>query len=126
MNTRAWNLIFGVVTVTMVAVIAMCIGLTVKSKESTIAVSAEDLIQKQEVLDETREYLNTHGYRNGGVSVTYRTYEDGSLTYVVSMHHRRFDEMDEDELYRLEEELRALWMDEGAGSKETEYVVRYL
>lgn len=90
-----------------VAVAAMCITVTVFSRE---ALSADELegyyrSMEQETVSRVRTYLDERGYEYSGVMLTRVVEADGSRAYTLTVHHDRIDKMTEEEQIRLGQEL---------------------
>lgn len=97
---------FVLITALLVFTIAFCVSGTVMSKER------DDYTQKneryaaleEEFLARTRVVLEGEGYHDSGVTLTW-TREGGERSYLVEIHHRGIDCLDEAERERLTESL---------------------
>lgn len=56
---------------------------------------------EQEYKQELCHLLETEGYQNSGIMLTYVTEEDGIRSYTVTIHHRRIDQLDEESRQEL-------------------------
>jgi len=96
----------------VISVIVLLVGLnmTVKSQErSHVKVDEKAYHQlEKEYVKQIRNYLNTNGYKNCGVTMTKVYEEDGSHSYKVELHHRYFDSMSSCEQAELFENLEQI------------------
>ena len=113
------NIAFLITTVMLILIIVLCIGRTVKSESRSETQRIENRVQEQQLLSDMRQYLEEHGYRNSGVTLTYAVDTDGSCDYTFTIHHRRINAMSETERETLSGELAQ------ACNASGEYTVRY-
>ncbi len=97
---------FTIVTTVLVAVIFLLVGMTViaqkEQKGCDRAVTGR--AQGEEYVMALREYLEELGYTNSGVTLS-RVFEDDVETYRVTVHHRAFEKLDEEQKNALLERL---------------------
>ena len=117
------NIAFYMTTVGLILIIVLCIGRTVKSEGAGEIQRIENRAQEQQMLTQMRQYLNENGYRNSGVTLTYVTAEDGRCDYTFTIHHRRIDEMKEEERERLTLELLQVCNVTGDSAVTCEYLL---
>lgn len=99
------NVAFYVVTVVLILIIVLCAGGTVRSESRDEAQRVENRIQEQQLMADVRCYLKENGYSNSGVTLTYVTDADGSPEYTFTIHHKRINDMSEEEREILSGEL---------------------
>ena len=109
MRRKAFDMIgFGVLTLCLVLVSAFCITGTVMSCSNSKEWEMELYDKEQELVRDTREYLNQSGFVNSGVMLTSVMDENGMRWYTVTVHHGKIDRMDEDAKKNLKEQLATL------------------
>ncbi len=88
---------FGVVTLFLVFIIALCVKGTVMSKENSEHARENRYYKELEddFLEQTRRTLADNGYRDCGVTMTRVTQADGSRQYTVRLHHRKLGRLQE-------------------------------
>jgi len=64
--------------------------------------------QEQQLVQDTRNYLNQSGFQNRGVTLTRVVEENGMREYTITVHHDKIHRMDEKEKSTLKAELAAL------------------
>lgn len=89
----------------LILIIVLCIGKTVKSESRSETQRIENRVQEQQLLNGMRQYLEEHGYRDSGVTLTYALDTDGNCDYTFTIHHRRINSMSETEREALSSEL---------------------
>lgn len=102
---RISNIAFYVTTIILTVIILLCAGGTVRSENRNEARRIEIEIQEQQLLTQMRQYLNENGYRNSGVTLTYVMDDNGICEYTFRIHHRRMNQMSEEELEAFSAEL---------------------
>ena len=79
---------------------------------------------ESEYLSDVRDRLNDNGFSNAGLSLTKQVNEDGGLDYILSVHHRRIDRMDETQRAELAGMLTE--NDIAVDGRKTSMAVRYI
>jgi hypothetical protein len=106
---------FTVITLLLIAVIAVCTAGTVKGQE-TIQDKERELWyreQEEKLLADTRDYLNQEGFVNSGVTLTRVVDGKGGREYTFTIHHHLIDRMEEEARGALRTELVRLNQDFG-------------
>lgn len=107
---------FSILTVALVLVIAFLAAGTAKSISESEARLEEAYYQELEknYISEIREYLESQGFRNSGVTMTRVLTQDGHREYSVLIHNSRLNRLSDDEKQDLKEDLKQLYsgMDE--------------
>ena len=117
------NVAFYVVTFSLILIIVLCAGGTVRSESRDEAQRIENRVQEQQLLTDVRQYLKNNGYTNSGVTLTYVTDADGSPEYTFTIHHKRINDMSEEERAALSEELMQACNASGSYSISYEYLL---
>lgn len=99
------NVAFYVVTVVLILIIVLCAGGTVRSESRSETQRVENRVQEQQLMADVRCYLKENGYTNSGVTLTYVTDTDGCPEYTFTIHHKRINDMSEEERGILSGEL---------------------
>lgn len=101
---------FGLLTLTLILFIVFCAAGTVQGQEDIRREEKECWYREREavLLADTREYLQEAGFLNSGVTLSRTVDEDGSRSYVFTVHHKKIDGMDESRRQALGEELLTL------------------
>ena len=99
------NVAFYVVTVVLILIIVLCVGGTARSESRDEAQRVENRVQEQQLLTDVRQYLKDNGYANSGVTLTYVTDADGDPEYTFTIHHKRINDMSEEEREAFSAEL---------------------
>lgn len=101
---------FGLLTLTLILFIVFCAAGTVQGQEDIRREEKECWYREREavLLADTREYLQEAGFLNSGVTLSRTVDEDGSRSYVFTVHHKKIDGMDESRRRALGEELLTL------------------
>lgn len=115
---------FGLITALLTLTIAFCAGGTVMSKER------DDFAQENEryaalegeFLSRTRNFLESEGYHDSGITITWTRERDAARRYLVEIHHRKLAGLGEEERERLTE---CLYGGELAGEAE-EILIIYI
>lgn len=104
---RMGNVGFVTVTMILVLITAYCCVGTVLSRTdlSTRELESYYYQKEQELVRETREFLNEEGFVNSGVMLTRVVDTDGSRQYTLTVHHGSIDKMDEEDRQMLLAEL---------------------
>ena len=108
------NVAFYVVTVVLILIIVLCVGGTARS---------ESRVQEQQLLTDVRQYLKNNGYTNSGVTLTYVTDADGDPEYTFTIHHKRINDMSEEERETFSAELMQACNASGSYSISYEYLL---
>ncbi len=116
------NIVFYVTTMMLILVIVLCVGQTVKSESRGETQQFENRVQEQQLLTQMRQYLDENGYRNSGVTLTYVTDQDGACDYTFTIHHKKIDEMSEEEREGFTLELQQVCRIAGEGTVSYEYL----
>lgn len=97
---------FGLITALLILTIAFCVSGTVMSKERDDYKRENERYAKleDEFLSRTRNLLESEGYHDSGVTITWIR-EGGERSYFVEIHHRGIGCLDEKERERLTESL---------------------
>lgn len=99
-----------VLLVVTVLILVFGIGMTAKAatqKEAGQVISKEQYRNmEEEYLKEARLILLEKGCKNAGVTLTYVTDTEGNRDYVVTVHHTKLDNMEEQEIKILEARLQ--------------------
>lgn len=89
-----------------VLVLVFGIGMTAKAaslKEENISLGKEEYrMMEEECMDEVRLILLEKGCKNAGITLTYVTDAEGNRDYIVTVHHAKLHEMDNQELILLQ------------------------
>ena len=133
------NVAFYVVTVVLILIIVLCVGGTARSESRDEAQRVENRVQEQQLLTDVRQYLKNNGYTNSGVTLTYVTDANGccnsgvTLTYVMdesgacdytfTIHHKRINDMSEEEREAFSAELMQACNAFGSYSISYEYLL---
>lgn len=117
------NVAFYVVTFSLILIIVLCAGGTVRSESRDGAQRIENRVQEQQLLTDVRQYLKNNGYTNSGVTLTYVTDAEGSPEYIFTIHHKRINDMSEEERAALSEELMQACNASGSYSISYEYLL---
>ena len=99
------NIMFYVTTVLLILTIVFCIGSTVKSESSNETQRIENRVKEQQLLTKVKQYLNENGCCNSGVTLTYVMDESGACDYTFTIHHKRINDMSEEEREAFSAEL---------------------
>ena len=94
---------------TMVTVLVLGIGMTVKaaSSKGDYKISKEQYrVMEEEYLDEVRDILLEKGCKNAGITLTYITDAEENRTYTVKIHHTKLEKMEAQELALLEARIQ--------------------
>lgn len=99
---------FGMITALLVLTIAFCVSDTVMSKEKSDYAQENEMYAalEDEFLVRARTVLENEGYRDSGVTLTWTREGGGERSYLVEIHHRGIDGLDEEGRERLSENLR--------------------
>ena len=117
------NVAFYVVTVVLILIIVLCVGGTAKSESRDEAQRVENRVQEQQLLMDVRQYLKNNGYTNSGVTLTYVTDADGDPEYTFTIHHKRINDMSEEEREAFGAELMQACNASGSYSISYEYLL---
>ena len=117
------NVAFYVVTVVLILIIVLCVGGTARSESRDEAQRVENRVQEQQLLTDVRQYLKDNGYANSGVTLTYVTDADGDPEYTFTIHHKRINDMSEEERETFSAELMQACNASGSYSISYEYLL---
>ena len=117
------NVAFYVVTVVLILIIVLCVGGTARSESRDEAQRVENRVQEQQLLTGVRQYLKDNGYTNSGVTLTYVTDADGDPEYTFTIHHKRINDMSEEEREAFSAELMQVCNASGSYSISYEYLL---
>ena len=117
------NVAFYVVTVVLILIIILCVGGTARSESRDEAQRVENRVQEQQLLTDVRQYLKDNGYANSGVTLTYVTDADGDPEYTFTIHHKRINDMSEEEREAFSAELMQACNASGSYSISYEYLL---
>lgn len=103
------TIVFWVLTLCLVLVSAFFITGTVLSGSKTDERQMELYYrqQEQQLVQDTRNYLNESGFTNSGVTLT-RVSDNGMREYTITVHHGKIHQMEPAERVSLKEELATL------------------
>ena len=116
------NIMFYVITVLLILTIVFCIGSTVKSESGNETQRIENQV-KEQLLTKVKQYLNENGCRNSGVTLTYVMDESGECDYNFTIHHKRINDMSEEEREAFSAELMQACDASGSYSISYEYLL---
>lgn len=88
-----------IATALLVLIAAFGISGTVFSQKNGMSEAMHEYYRtvEREYVKEIRVFLTEQGYSNSGVTMNRITNEDGSMEYVVTIHHRRISRLEESE-----------------------------
>lgn len=107
----------------MILIIVLCVGGTARSESRDEAQRVENRVQEQQLLTDVRQYLKNNGYTNSGVTLTYVTDADGDPEYTFTIHHKRINDMSEEEREAFSAELMQACNASGSYSISYEYLL---
>lgn len=86
-----------VITVLLVMIGTLFLSMAVHSqnRESVREQKEYYRVLEQEYVKRMREFLEEQGYADSGVTMNRVIEEDGTLKYIVTIHHRRIEQLDE-------------------------------
>ncbi len=98
---------FWVLTLCLVLASGFCITGTVMSRSQPGEREMELYYREkeQQLVRDTRAYLNQSGFLNSGVTLTRVIDESGMREYTITVHHGTIDNMDEGSKANLKEQL---------------------
>lgn len=117
--------IFVIVTIIFALTAAFFITATVMS-QSNISGQAQaryDREQGQKYVKVVREYLDESGYQNSGVTLSRVTEADGTMSYMVTIHHERIDRLSGEEQTALKAQLAKIPAPENVADIYHEFLV---
>lgn len=94
---------------TMVTVLVLGIGVTVKaaSSKGNYKISKEQYrVMEEEYLETVRDILLEKGCKNAGITLTYITNAEENRSYTVKVHHTKLEKMEMQELALLEARIQ--------------------
>ena len=97
------NITTVIFTLVLVVIAAFFIsGTAVSQEKGKSRVDAAHYRQiEQAYVKEVRNFLGEQGYKNSGVTMTYKLTKDENRTYTVTIHHKKISALDETEKKRL-------------------------
>lgn len=109
MEKKAGSFRFAAATIILVSVAALSFAGTVMCRTNLSEAELEGYYRQkeQQMVKDTRGYLNRSGFDNSGVMLTRVVDGSGSRMYTVTVHHRGIDRMEETEREALAQELAA-------------------
>ncbi|MGN0168425.1 MAG: hypothetical protein ACI4AB_10310 [Acetatifactor sp.] len=115
MKRKAGSFGFVAATIILVLVAALFFAGTVMSRTDLDAAELEGYYREKEeqLVKDTREYLNRRGFSNSGVMLTRVVEEDGRRQYTVTVHHGEIDRMTQEKRDELAAELSELDFSDG-------------
>lgn len=98
---------FGLITALLTLTIAFCVSGTVMSKERDGCAQENEryAVLEEEFLSRTRYLLESEGYHDSGVTITWTREGNSARSYLVEIHHRKIADLCEEERERLTESL---------------------
>ena len=117
------NVAFYVVTFSLILIIVLCAGGTVRSESWDGTQRVENRIQEQQLMTAVKCYLKENGYTNSGVTLTYVTDADGNQEYTFTIHHKRINDMSEEERETLSGEMMQTCNASGSYNVTYEYLL---
>lgn len=99
-----------VFTILLVLITAFCISGTVHSQDKGRGddKAQYDHMVRQNYVETLRSFLEEKGYGNSGVTMNYVINEDDTVEYMVTIHHRKIDKLEEKERSLLADECKDL------------------
>lgn len=96
--------------VLMIMVIGFSVKSTVRGQEQVAIAAKEQFYREQEkiLLHKTEDLLTRMGYCHCGITLNRVVEGETERTYTFTIHHRKIDQMEEEELGQLKETLKAL------------------
>ena len=107
------NIMFYVTTVLLILTIVFC----------NEAQRIENQVKEQQLLTKVKQYLNENGCCNSGVTLTYVMDESGACDYTFTIHHKRINDMSEEEREAFSAELMQACNASGNYSISYEYLL---
>lgn len=98
---------FGLITALLTLMIAFCVNGTVMSKERDDYMRENERYEalEGEFLLRTRNLLESEGYHDSGITLTWTREENSARRYLVEIHHRKIANLGEAERKKLTESL---------------------
>lgn len=102
--------ITAIITIVLALVIAFCISGTVIGQNKGDARAEEQYyrVAEQEYMQEIRNLLEEKGYCNSGVTMNRVIEEDGTREYIVTIHHRRIENLSDEQKNALVTECQSI------------------
>lgn len=118
MKRKAGSFRFWAATVILVSVAALSFAGTVMCRTDLGSAELEAYYRKKEeqLVKDTRAYLNRSGFDNSGVMLTRVVDGDGSRMYTVTVHHREIDRLEEAEREALARELETFAFEDSSST----------
>lgn len=106
---KTGSLKFAAATIILVLIAALSFAGTVMSRTNFSDSELEGYYREleEQLVRDTRAYLNENGFSNSGVTLTRVVEADGSREYTVAVHHWQIDRMSEEERAALTRALAA-------------------
>lgn len=93
-----WRLVgMAAITVFLVMIGTLLLSMAVLSQSREAVKEQREYYKamEQEYMEQMRDFLEEQGYADSGITMNRVIEEDGSLRYIVTIHHRRIDQLDE-------------------------------
>lgn len=102
--------ITAIITVLLVLIIAFCISGTVIGQNRSNAGAEEQYyrVAEREYVQEVRKLLEEKGYCNCGITMNRVIEENGTRRYTVTIHHRRIENLNDEQRNALALECQAI------------------
>lgn len=86
------------VLLTLLIIIASCIfgTINVRANKKQAMTDASYTEFERRYRDDVREYLNSEGFKNAGITLTKVIDTDGRRTYSLEVHHKSFSKLDDE------------------------------
>lgn len=101
--------------VTFVAIVVLGFMMNTKAEGSDMHPASITGVQYQEAesqyIAQVRDMLTENGFCNAGINLEKSTTNQGSLIYTLSIHHKRFDKMTEEQKEELKNSLKEIDLD---------------
>lgn len=117
------NAMFLLVTMMLIFSISLFMGMTVSSKgTSNLSLEEHYRLLEQDMVRDVRHYLNEHGYRNSGITLTRVVDEAENRAYTLTVHHDKIEKMDDAKRAELSRNLLQFGFEFTTCSFETAYL----
>ena len=98
------------VLVLMIIIMVFVFGIEITAKADCEKERKMNLKQRKivenEYLEEIKQILSIKGYKNAGITLTYRTDMEGNIKYTVTLYHERISHMKEQEFLLLQTRIQ--------------------
>lgn len=125
MKKKTGSFRFWAATVILVSVAALSFAGTVMCRTNLSEAELEGYYREkeQQLVKDTRAYLNRQGFDNSGVMLTRVVDESGSRMYTVTVHHSEIDRMGATEREILARELSAFVFEDSSSTFRYEFLL---